>query len=189
MNFKVQIIICFSVLYCLLEFLLNRRQQSKIKVENKADRGSLLILYIAITLGYFLSFSIGSSKVGRIYHWNALFATGFMLILTGLIIRIIALVTLKKYFTYSVSKVENQKLIETGLYKSIRHPGYLGQIIIFLGISIAMSNWLSVLLMMIPILTGYFYRIQIEERFMTDQMGADYIDYKNRTKRLLPGIF
>ena len=43
--------------------------------------------------------------------------------------------TLRQYFTYSVAKVEDHKLIETGLYKNIRHPGYLGQLLIFLGIS------------------------------------------------------
>jgi hypothetical protein len=31
--------------------------------------------------------------------------------------------------------VENHKIIETGLYKFVRHPGYLGQLIIFVGIS------------------------------------------------------
>jgi protein-S-isoprenylcysteine O-methyltransferase Ste14 len=75
------------------------------------------------------------------------------------------------------------------LYKFIRHPGYLGQLIIFIGISTSMSNWLSILAMMIPVTVGYLYRISVEERFMIEQMGEDYLNYQKRTKRLIPMIY
>jgi protein-S-isoprenylcysteine O-methyltransferase Ste14 len=189
MNTKIIIIIGFSILYGLFENFLALRQKSKSKITSTGDKGSLWLIYISISLGYFLSFSIGATKTGRIYHWDAFFATGFILILIGLIIRIMALLTLKQFFTYSVSNLENHKLVETGLYKFIRHPGYLGQLIIFLGISVSMSNWLSVLLMMIPIAIGYTYRIITEEKFMIQQLGEVYLNYIDRTKRLIPGLF
>ena len=168
---------------------MNFKQRRKSNVTNSGDKGSLWLLYILITVGYILSFSIGSTKIGRIYHWDTFFAIGVVLIVIGLVIRIQSLWTLKQYFTYSVSIIENHKLIETGLYKSIRHPGYLGQLIIFIGISTLLSNWLSIVLMIIPIAIGYIYRITIEERFMTEQIGEDYLNYKNRTKRLIPMIY
>jgi len=99
------------------------------------------------------------------------------------------LLTLKQYFTYSVAKVENHKIIETGLYKFIRHPGYLGQLIIFIGLSISLSNWLSILAMTIPVVIGYGYRIKVEDGFMRDQLGTDYLDYQKRTKRIIPMIY
>lgn len=189
MNTKMIIIIGFSILYGFFENFLNIRQRIKSNVTNSGDKGSLLLLYISITVGYFLSFSTCASKIGRIYYWNTFFAIGFVLIIIGLIIRILAILTLKQYFTYSVAKIENHKLIEIGLYKSIRHPGYLGQLIIFLGISISLSNWLSVVLMMMPITIGYIYRIRTEEKFMIEQMGENYLKYKYRTKRLIPKIY
>jgi protein-S-isoprenylcysteine O-methyltransferase Ste14 len=85
--------------------------------------------------------------------------------------------------------VENHKIIESGLYKFIRHPGYLGQLIIFIGISTSISNWLSILVMMIPVSLGYLYRIKVEERFMLEQLGEDYLNYQERTKRLIPMIY
>ncbi len=88
-----------------------------------------------------------------------------------------------------MAKVENQKIIETGLYKVIRHPGYLGQLMIFLGISTSLSNWLSVLAMMIPVTLGYLYRIKVEERFMIEQLGEEYLNYHTRTKRIVPLIY
>jgi protein-S-isoprenylcysteine O-methyltransferase Ste14 len=189
MNIKLIIIIGFSYLYFFFELFMNIRKKRKNAGIISSDKGSLWLLYAFITIGYFLSFAIGATKIGRIYHWNMLFAIGFALIVIGLFIRIQAILMLNKYFTYTVAKVEDHKLIETGLYKSIRHPGYLGQIIIFIGISSSLSNWLSILFMIAPITIGYLYRIKVEERFMEEQIGEIYSSYKKRTKRLIPLIF
>jgi len=167
------------------------RQRSKRKsnIVKSGDKGSIWILIILIAIGYFLSFRIAATKIGRIYYWDIFFTAGVLLIIIGLTIRIKAILELKQHFTYTVTEIENHELIETGLYKSIRHPGYLGQLLIFMGTSVAFSNWLAVVLMMIPVLLGFLNRIIVEERFMIKQLGQKYIDYQKRTKRLIPGIY
>jgi len=189
MDLKIIIIIAVSYLYGFFEVFMNLRQRSKSKVTTSSDKSSLWLLYGLITVGYALSFSIGATKIGRIYYWNTFFAIGMALVVIGFVIRIHSILTLKQYFTFSVAQVENHKIIETGLYKFIRHPGYLGQLIIFIGISTSISNWLSILVMMIAITLGYFYRIKVEERFMLEQLGEDYLNYQERTKRLIPMIY
>ena len=189
MDMKLVIIMGFSYLYGLFEVFMNLRQRGKSIVITSGDKRSLWLLYTLITIGYALSFSIGATKIGRVYSWDTFFVIGFILIALGLTIRILSILTLKQYFTYSVSKVDNHKLIQTGLYKVIRHPGYLGQLIIFIGLSISLSNWLSILAMTIPVVIGYGYRIKVEERFMRDQLGTDYLDYQKRTKRIIPMIY
>lgn len=188
MDMKLIFIIGFSYLYGCSEVFMNWRQRGHGKVSFSDDKGSLWVLYVLITLGYFLSFSIGATKAGRVYLWDTFFAIGVALIASGLIIRIHSILTLKQYFTYSVAKVDDHQLVETGLYKVIRHPGYLGQLMIFIGISISLSNWLSILAMMLPIAFGYGYRIKVEERFMLERLGKTYLDYQRRTKRIIPMI-
>jgi protein-S-isoprenylcysteine O-methyltransferase Ste14 len=188
-DIKLQIIIAFSFLYGFFEIFMSMRQRHKSSIVKSGDRLSIWIIFISISAGYWLSFIIGAIGIGRIYHWNTFFVIGSILIITGLIIRITSILTLKHYFTYTVTKIEDHELIETGLYKNIRHPGYLGQLIIFTGISTSLSNWLSIIFMVVPIILGYIYRIIIEERFMIDQMGQKYLDYQKRTKRLLPLIY
>lgn len=183
------ILIAVSYLYGFFEVYLNLRQSRISKVSNSNDKGSLKLLYGLITVGYFLSFAIGATKLGRIYHWNTFFAIGMSLIVIGMMIRIHSILTLRQFFTYSVAKVENQQVIESGLYKFIRHPGYLGQMIIFMGIAISMSNWVSIPAMMIPVTIAYLYRIKVEEKFMIEQLGEKYTDYQNRTKGLIPMIY
>jgi protein-S-isoprenylcysteine O-methyltransferase Ste14 len=189
MDPKIIIIIAISYLYGFFEIFMNLRQRSKSTISISRDKGSLWLLFSLITVGYALAFSIGATRIGRIYYWNTFFAIGMALFVIGLMIRIHSILTLKQFFTYSVAKVENHKIIETGLYKFIRHPGYLGQLFIFIGISTSISNWLSILLMMIPVTLGYLYRINIEERFMLEQLGEDYLSYQGRTKRIIPMIY
>jgi len=191
MNTKLIIIIAFSYLYGFFEIFMSIRQRLKRKKEivKSGDKASIWILFIFIAIGYFLSFRIGMTRLGRIYHWDTFFAIGAILTIIGLIIRIKSILTLKQHFTYTVTKIENHELIETGLYKIIRHPGYLGQLIIFVGVATSLSNWLSIILMIIPVLLGYIYRIRVEEQFMIVQMGQKYIDYQKRTKKLIPMVY
>jgi protein-S-isoprenylcysteine O-methyltransferase Ste14 len=189
MNIKLILIIVFSILYGFFEIFMSRRQKDKREISKSGDKGSIWLLTISISIGYWFSFIIAATKTGRIYHWNILFATGSLLAIIGLIIRVTSILTLKQQFTYTVTKIEDHELIETGLYKKIRHPGYLGQLIIFLGISTCLSNWISILLMIIPVLLGYLNRINVEEKFMVKNMGQKYIDYQARTKRLIPAIY
>jgi len=168
---------------------MSMRQKRERSIIKTGDKLSLLILILSISIGYWLSFGIGKTTIGRIYHRDILCVVGAIIIMAGLIIRIKSILTLKQHFTYTVTQIENHELIETGLYKSIRHPGYLGQLIIFLGIATAMSNWLSLVLMIIPIIIGFSYRINIEEKFMIEQFGDTYKEYQIRTKRLIPMIY
>jgi protein-S-isoprenylcysteine O-methyltransferase Ste14 len=191
MDLKVIIIIAFTYLYGFFEMLMwiiLRKRRNKI-IEKKGDKGSFWIMFIFIAIGYSLSFAVGSTKTGRMVHWDTFFIIGVLLAIIGLFIRICSILTLKQHFTYTVTKIEGHELIETGMYKWIRHPGYLGQLIIFEATAIALANWLSVILMFIPVFIGYYYRIRTEEKFMMDQWGMKYTEYQKRTNRLIPGIF
>ena len=189
MNIKLILLIAFSYLYVFFEILMSWSLRQKRNIEKSNDKGSIWILILAISIGFALSFNVGAHTPGRIYHWDTFFAMGAILSIFGLYIRINSILTLKKQFTYTVTKIENHLLVETGWYRYIRHPGYLGQLLIFLGIATALSNWLSIVTMMIPVTVGFLYRINVEEKFMREQMGQKYLDYQKRTKRLIPRIY
>ena len=189
MYIKIILILAFSYLYVFFEILMSRIGRRNKTIEKSSDKGSIWVLIIAIFIGYTISSRLAASSTGRLAPWNTYFAIGSVLILIGLYIRISSILALKQQFTYTVTKMENHELIVTGWYRYIRHPGYLGQLIIFLGIATAMSNWLSVAGMMLPVLAGFIYRIRVEEKFMREQMGQKYLDYQKRTSRLIPKIY
>jgi protein-S-isoprenylcysteine O-methyltransferase Ste14 len=189
MNIKLIIIFSFSIVYALFEFFVGVKQKQNSKSVETGDKKSIWVLMASISMGYWLSFLIGATKIGRIYQWDTFFAIGSILVIFGLIIRISSILTLKKQFTYTITKIENHQIIEKGLYKYLRHPSYLGQIIIFTSVAAMLSNWISILLMLVAVSIGYIYRIKVEEKFMLQQMGQNYSDYQKRTKKLIPFIY
>jgi protein-S-isoprenylcysteine O-methyltransferase Ste14 len=154
------------------------------------DKNSLIIFYFTILLGYGIGIPLSFTNYGKILLFSPyLSILGFVIILIGLSIRLIAIRTLAEQFTYTVKIINNHKLITTGIYKYIRHPSYLGQSLIFLGSGIAFSNWLSILFLFMPNFIAALYRISIEEKVLIDYFSNQYNEYIKRTKLLIPWIY
>jgi hypothetical protein len=54
---------------------------------------------------------------------NVFFSLSLVLFVAGLLTRLLSRSTLKQYFTYAISRPDKQRLMDTGFYKYIRHPG------------------------------------------------------------------
>jgi hypothetical protein len=96
MNIKLILIIAFSILYGLFEIFMSRNQRSKREISASGDKGSVYLLTFSISMGFWLSFIMASTKIGRIYHWDIFFAIGSFLVLIGMIIRVASILTLNK---------------------------------------------------------------------------------------------
>jgi len=96
---------------------------------------------------------------------------------------------LGRYFTVAVAVRPDQPVIQSGFYRIIRHPSYSGQLLVFLGYAVALTNWVSIPAVMVPIVAGYVFRIVVEERALREQIGAPYAEYMTRTFRLIPGVW
>lgn len=80
-------------------------------------------------------------------------------------------------------------LIESGPYRLIRHPNYLGQMVGVIGLGLALQSWVALLVLVITGGSYFAYRIRNEESFLVAEMGDNYADYIKRTKRLVPFVF
>ena len=75
------------------------------------------------------------------------------------------------------------------MYRWIRHPSYLGMLIIFLAIGIHSRNWLGLIVVLIPTTLALLYRIHIEEIALNHAFGDAYASYSKTTRRLLPFLY
>jgi protein-S-isoprenylcysteine O-methyltransferase Ste14 len=75
------------------------------------------------------------------------------------------------------------------MYRFVRHPAYAGSLLSFLGLALCFSNYLTMLIVFIPVCLAFLNRIHIEENAFIDAFGNEYLDYCASTKRLIPGIF
>lgn len=96
--------------------------------------------------------------------------------------------TLGKYFTLQVAIQPGQTVVESGPYRLIRHPSYTGSLMSILGLGLVLSNWLSLIAVLLFTILGYSYRIWVEEMTLVNALGEPYRDYMKRTKRIVPFI-
>ena len=74
------------------------------------------------------------------------------------------------------------KVITKGLYRFTRNPAYIGMLLMFIGVGIACSSWLYLLLTVVLMIMLNAVSPS-EERYCLYQYGDDYQKYKNRTPR------
>jgi protein-S-isoprenylcysteine O-methyltransferase Ste14 len=171
------------------EILLNRIYKTKDNQEKDWDKNSLLIIWITISVSIALGVFATNKTEAPITKTSLSNYTGLVLIILGIVIRLIAIRTLGKFFTVNLNLAEDHLLIKNGLYKFIRHPSYTGSLMSFFGFGLSLNNWLSLVIIFIPVLFVFIYRINIEEKLMTEQFGKEYDEYKKQTKRLIPCVY
>jgi protein-S-isoprenylcysteine O-methyltransferase Ste14 len=79
--------------------------------------------------------------------------------------------------------------MQSGFYKHLRHPSYTGALLSFAGLGLSMNNWLSLILIFIPVLFAFIHRMNIEEKVLTGQFGKQYSDYIGKTNRIVPFVY
>ena len=117
------------------------------------------------------------------------FYVGLALMLAGLAFRAYAIRQLGRFFTPEVAIQPGQRLVQRGLYRYVRHPSYTGTFITILGFGLALTNALSLLILLALPGLAYAFRMRVEEAALREAFGDDYRDYMRRTKRLIPFVF
>lgn len=169
------------------------KQRAKVsrKEASVQDRASLGILiglqWSGLALNFLLAWLFQATAIS--WHRPALFAIGILLILLGVALRWYSIWTLGRYFTRDVAVSVDQKVVQTGPYRTIRHPAYSGTFLTMLGVGLAVTNWASLLVLLICVLAGHLYRVRVEEQALIQAIGQPYIAYMQRTRRFIPFVF
>ena len=155
-----------------------------------AERLSLFVIILTswagTWLGILVSFAFSGVPRSLVVPMQA---TGFLIMVTGIVVRSTAIAQLGRFHMPSVTIQEGHRVIDTGLYRSIRHPSYLGASIAYLGFGLALGSLVSAVIVTATTMAGYVYRMKVEERALLEALGAEYADYRRRTCRLIPGIY
>lgn len=157
---------------------------------DKADRGSMAFIILASWLAFPAAFAVSSwSKFALSNHRIVWFALGLVILLAGSMLRRYCFRTLGRYFTGNVRVQADQPVIDDGLYRFVRHPSYTGGMLMYLGTGLALTNWLSALILVGMGAATYAYRVLVEEQALGSSIGQPYVEYMRRTKRFIPFVF
>jgi protein-S-isoprenylcysteine O-methyltransferase Ste14 len=185
--------------YCILDLVLlaseitlaaSRRSRPGEAVGKDRDRGSWRLLWIvtclAMTAGHLLSLSGVGPELTPVVFWRRL---GIGVFVAGLLLRGWAIRHLGQFFTVNVVVASNQRVVDDGPYRYVRHPTYTGLLLEFAGIGLTLGSLTGLLVIIVPVFLVLSRRVRVEEAALAEVLGAPYTDYMRRTKRFVPGLF
>lgn len=155
------------------------------------DRGNRWVITVFTVLGFVDGYL--PALTDRLNFWTidgdisrwvgvAVFALGGFL-------RLWPVYVLGDRFSGLVAIQSGHKLITTGIYGMIRHPSYLGLLLLLLGWALAFRSSVGIIiafLIALPLLA----RIRSEEKLLAVHFGREYEEYRARTPwKLLPGVY
>lgn len=181
--------ICLIIMFPISEIINGVIKRTRTDMKKSPDHISEVILWIAITFS--VTFAVifrNTVPFAYALSENTRDILVTLLMGFGMTVRWLAITTLGKYFTFNIIIQPDHHLIRTGIYKYIRHPSYAGLLLVFCGMGLYFLNWLSLVILVVPITAVLLYRIYIEEQLMRKAFGKFYIDYCAKTKRLIPGL-
>jgi protein-S-isoprenylcysteine O-methyltransferase Ste14 len=176
-------------LFALGEYAMRFRSRFN-RTGTRTERWSLLVVIAAVIGGMLGGIELANRNVGSIgsARWP-LFVIGLVLMAAGVFVRQWAILTLGRFFTPEVRVHPDQTVVERGPYRWVRHPSYSGLLIFFVGLGLALSDWLSAIVLAILPAAGLLVRIRSEERALIAALGEEYRRYAASRRRLLPGIW
>jgi protein-S-isoprenylcysteine O-methyltransferase Ste14 len=142
---------------------------------------------------YFFTWATGSGSVATL--WYLLTAiTGeqlFYQLFLGVIVPVsnVIIITGMLLVIFGWTKIYNAKnsLVTTGIYKHVRHPQYLGFLLITLGMNVLWVTFSTLALW--PVLALLYYRLAKEEdKQMEQKFGKQYTEYTKSVPMFIPKL-
>lgn len=153
----------------------------------KQDAGTLGLVMIMQFVAMFAAFGIAFAvPLGEMSHPPLWFWVGIVTMIAGSLLRRHCFRMLGSSFTAAVVVVQDQAIVQRGAYRWVRHPSYTGGILIYLGMGLALANWISLVEIVSVVAGSYLLRVRAEERALVETLGELYREYMRRTKRFVP---
>ena len=114
-------------------------------------------------------------------------AVGLLLFAIGLSVALAGRIALGKNWSdiENPTLETNHKVVSAGIYRFIRHPIYVGDVLLITGLELSLNSWLVV--GAVPLLAYVVYRTAIEEQQLRQNLPG-YAAYQMRTKKFVPFV-
>jgi protein-S-isoprenylcysteine O-methyltransferase Ste14 len=147
----------------------------------------VITTFAFFSLGAMIVLSALDFRLGWSFVPAEISVVGDALVAVGLLIAMIT--TIQNEYAAANVKVESaQTVVSTGVYSVVRHPMYFGNVILMIGIPLALGSYWA-LLFVLPGLAVLVIRILDEEKLLTHQL-VGYADYVQRVHaRLVPFVW
>jgi protein-S-isoprenylcysteine O-methyltransferase len=172
--------------FAAMELFLRQGKSAKSVAGTPTDRGTsaLIVASYALAVVATSTHVLPTVELPEAVPW-----IGAGVGLSGFVLRIWAMRVLGRFYTRRLVTTSDQRVVQEGPYRRVRHPGYLGSLLVWTGASATSGNALSIAAVTVLLAAAYAYRIRMEERMLVDALGRAYEEYRQRSWRLLPFVF
>lgn len=125
-----------------------------------------------------ISISLNISNLPLIVRY-----VGIIIAILGDIVFVISVWTMKDSWRAGVSPTDKTELVTTGIYQISRNPAFLGFDLVYIGVCLMFFNWVLLLVSVFAMLMFHLQIVNVEEEFLLDSFGEEYISYKKKVNR------
>ena len=83
----------------------------------------------------------------------------------------------------------NTVSFDTERYRHVRNSAYTGALVVCLGLSLSFVSWIRFVLIFFLCCSQLLRRIQVDEEALKPAFGKEYVEYSDKTKRMLLEIY
>jgi protein-S-isoprenylcysteine O-methyltransferase Ste14 len=184
--FTVATIVPTIYLYRTNPAALQRRMHAGPRAETRPAQ-KIIITASFVDIFVMMAFSAFDHRMGWSTEpvWVSLL--GNVLVVAGLGIAMVVIAQ-NGYAASTVTVETGQQVVSGGVYRFIRHPMYVGSLIMMFGMPLALGSYWG-LLFVIPGVAVIVFRILDEEKLLTEEL-AGYPEYTQRVRyRLMPNVW
>jgi len=156
------------------------------------SRGSLLVTppYLAVLAMAVIEYQVELRYLPKLKQLDWLAIIGLAMAVLGDTVRKTAIITAGRHFTHVIAeeKRDGHALVQTGIYRFLRHPGYAGWLLWAVGMHVLLLNPVSTL---ITVVAGWRFlrtRVRYEEAKLREFFPGLYDAYRERTPTFIPFI-
>jgi protein-S-isoprenylcysteine O-methyltransferase Ste14 len=120
-------------------------------------------------------------------HTDLVGNIGLLFCVAGAVIAIWSRYLIGRNWSLSVQRKFEHELIQKGMYKIIRHPIYFGLLLLITGNGIIVGDYRAIIAVII-VFISFWFKLKKEERLLSETFGDQYLNYKSKTKALIPFI-
>jgi protein-S-isoprenylcysteine O-methyltransferase Ste14 len=161
-------------------------------VARREKRSSQMFHLAIMTLVFALLFSdrarVGFLSYRLLPEAEPIGWIGLGLTIAGCAFAVWARAWLGSNWSASVTRKRDHELVRGGPYAIVRHPIYSGLLLGILGTALAQGEVRGLLALGLAFV-GWLLKSRIEERFLVEEFGGDYVTYRRRVKQLIPYVF
>jgi protein-S-isoprenylcysteine O-methyltransferase len=122
-------------------------------------------------------------------RWDFTACAALVFAILGLVFRTWSVSTLGKFFTMHLDIQTNHTVIRSGPYRFLRHPSYLGALVMCLASITFLHAWFSLAAALVLLPIAFVRRVHYEEMMLKKGLGDEYSVYCQKTKKILPWIW